>query len=159
MSTTFSYSPLTSADGSRLLEIEPASDHNDPIYIRLREISLLPHINQDTNEERVRYDALSYVWGAKVGTRPIFCNGKQFLVTPNCELALRYIRGTSRRTLLWVDAISIDQSSDAENSQQVGRMGKIYQWANFIIVWLGEEDELTPIAFRYLRYLSLRESA
>ena len=37
-------------------------------------------------------------------------------------------------------------------------MGKIYQWANLVIVWLGEEDELTPIAFRYLRHLSLRES-
>lgn len=38
-------------------------------------------------------------------------------------------------------------------------MGKIHQSANFVIVWLGEEEEFTPIAFRYLRYLSLRESA
>lgn len=45
MSTTSSYSPLTSADGNRLLEIELASDQNDPIYIKLREISLLPHIS------------------------------------------------------------------------------------------------------------------
>lgn len=45
------------------------------------------------------------------------------------------------RSYIWVDAICIDQVDDAERSQQVGIMDKIYKNAECVSVWIG----LSPI--------------
>jgi Heterokaryon incompatibility protein (HET) len=42
---------------------------------------------------------------------------------------------------LWVDAICINQADPEEKSYQVGLMGKIYQLAKFVVIWLGEQAD------------------
>lgn len=49
---------------------------------------------------------------------------------------------------IWIDAICINQSDDAEKSVQVAMMADIYAGAKNVIVWLGEgTDSLEEKAF------------
>jgi hypothetical protein len=51
---------------------------------------------------------------------------------------------------LWVDAICINQNDIRERSEQVSIMGKIYQLANEVVVWLGSEKENSKIAIDFI---------
>jgi hypothetical protein len=57
------------------------------------------------------------------------------------ERALRRLRHRSDPQVLWVDAICINQSDDAERSQQVKVMGAIYKSTRHCKIWLGEVEE------------------
>jgi len=111
---------------------------NDPIRCRLNEISL-----DDKTETALPYEALSYVWGKPVGTRPIECAGGTLMVTPNCELALRHLRLARRERVLWIDAMCINQASAQEKSVQVPLMGDVYARATRVLVWLGPGNDET----------------
>ena len=58
-------------------------------------------------DDRVDYEALSYVWGDARDTKPILLCGQPFHVTVNLESALRNLRQTDRLCILWVDALCI----------------------------------------------------
>lgn len=60
------------------------------------------------------------------------------LVTPNLELALRYLRLEKRRRILWIDALCINQEDDAEKGVQVRRMDFVYANATAVLIWLGD---------------------
>ena len=124
----YRYEPLPSPRSIRLVILRPALTFQHPLRCSLRVVSL---------DEPPTYEALSYVWGAPQGTRPIRCNGREILVTPNCEDALRNLRIAHRPRALWIDAICIDQESMAEKSVQVPLMGDIYRLAKQAVVWLG----------------------
>lgn len=53
----------------------------------------------------------------------------------------------SLATAVWIDQICINQSDNAEKSDQVKRMHWVYEKAENTIVYLGEPAEQTPIAF------------
>jgi len=99
------------------------------------------------------YATLSYVWGSEQRQRPIILNGRKFSVTENLEIALRALSrsghhgGTYR---LWIDALCIDQSNEAERAEEVARMRDIYSGAYGVIAWLGEEGEYSGDAFDLL---------
>ena len=52
---------------------------------------------------------------------------------------------------LWVDSICCNQSDTLERNAQVAIMSRIYSQATEVVVWLGREDESTPIVFDLLR--------
>ena len=82
------------------------------------------------------YVALSYCWGDPKVTAPVVINGTLVQVTANLEAALRQLR--SRGYLkVWADALCINQGDLRERSEQVRRMGQIYQKADKVISWLG----------------------
>jgi len=97
--------------------------------------------------DSMRYEALSYVWGTPTGDRRLICDKAELLITPNCELALRYLRFKWKSRSLWVDSICIDQNSTSDRNHQVKQMGKIYKMAANVLVWLGESDGRTKSAF------------
>ncbi|KAF2678954.1 HET-domain-containing protein [Lentithecium fluviatile CBS 122367] len=137
----YRYRPLPDASSTRVLVLDPAPKRDSPLRCHLVEINL------DTFDKRTySYEALSYVWGEREGNRPIECEGKSLLVTPNCEHALRALRNTIMPRVLWVDAICIDQecetSGQKEKSHQIGMMGRIYQTARTVLVWLGESNPM-----------------
>lgn len=66
-------------------------------------------------------------------------------------LALMQKRG---RTLVWIDAICIDQSDLEEKAQQVGLMGDIYAKAFEVESFLGSPDNSTDICFDAANSLS-----
>ncbi len=56
--------------------------------------------------------------------------------------------------MLCADAISIDQTNIGKRSIQVDLMTHIYRSAKKVLIWLGEEDEHTEIAFVTIMKLS-----
>lgn len=70
-------------------------------------------------------------------TTPICVNGNIFQATLNLEAALRHLRVTDATVTLWVDAVCIDQSNEAEKNDQVQCIGDIYRKARPVIIWLG----------------------
>jgi hypothetical protein len=137
MSKPYTYHPLLETRSIRVLKLLPSSDTSNSIKITLSEVSL--------DNSNLRYEALSYVWGARSGTLPITCTPSDgqpnkgdttILVTPNCLAALQILRRHTRKRTLWIDAICINQSSIPEKSAQVALMGEIYAKAARTLVCL-----------------------
>jgi hypothetical protein len=84
------------------------------------------------------YKALSYVWGSRNKRRRIYLNGCPFHITINLERALRHLRHQLTDTLLWIDALSINQTDDRERTHQVNLMGNIYKSSQGVLVYLGD---------------------
>lgn len=136
---TYDYRPLPNPRTIRVAILEPAESTRDSLRLRLKRISL-------DSRDRLRYEALSYVWGASAGDQPVFCDGKVLLVTANCESALRHLRLKKRPRVLWIDALCINQGSNSEKSRQVPLMGDIYESATRVLVWLGPgSPEITSV--------------
>jgi hypothetical protein len=96
----YSYRPLSSPRSTRVLLLQPDANRSAALHCSFKEMSM-----DATGEAKQRYNALSYVWGAKTGTRPLLCDGKTILITPNCESALRHLRHAKKLVALWVDAV------------------------------------------------------
>ncbi|KUJ08242.1 heterokaryon incompatibility, partial [Mollisia scopiformis] len=103
-----------------------------------------------SEEAQPKYEALSYVWGSEENPATIcvcdksddspFSTRKTWTsmpITRNLEVALRHLRYSVRRRVLWVDAICINQRDDEEKGRQLPRMGDIYQRARSVAIWLG----------------------
>jgi hypothetical protein len=153
MRTRYSYRPLLSPRSIRILYLQPHHDHKADLNCTLDDALI-----DDLDSSRPCYDALSYVWGERHGSRPLLCEGKAILITPNCELALRHLRRRKKTVKLWVDAICIDQASISEREQQVPLMGDIFRRAFQVTIWLGEGTDESARCFSYLRRLSWIQS-
>jgi hypothetical protein len=110
----------------------------------------------DDFEGDPRYTALSYVWGDHTDTITIQVCGKELSVTRNLFKFLEchrdtFLRNRSTEPLFWIDAICIDQSNIGERSRQVEYMAEVYKKAQNVLIWLGEENEDTSIAFETAR--------
>ena len=146
---TFSHDPLDSHRSFRLLSLAPSPDLSSPLLCNLLHASF-----EDVIGIRPNYEALSYVWGSPTGTIPLVVNGKELLITPNCDEALRYLRLHNGHRRLWVDAICIDQSdgqeSREERNQQIALMGEVYRNAECTLCWLGKGEQYTAGLFLLL---------
>ncbi|KAH7309705.1 heterokaryon incompatibility protein-domain-containing protein [Stachybotrys elegans] len=86
------------------------------------------------------YTAVSYTWGEGDASEIIHVNDQSFPVRLNLWSCLYYMgRHASQScwTHIWVDAICIDQSNDAEKGDQVRFMDQTYKDAATVSVWLG----------------------
>lgn len=77
-------------------------------------------------------------------------NSKPFIIWPNLWTALNSLRRVDKDTVLWVDAICINQSDVLEKNHQVARMGEIYKNATLVHVWLGPEGNNSNMAFDFM---------
>ncbi|PVH80079.1 hypothetical protein DL98DRAFT_572177 [Cadophora sp. DSE1049] len=124
-----------------------------------------------------QYEALSYAWGSPELTdvalvcEAIECRGKRkgrsqleeeidesaptsrLRISHNLAVALRHLRFLDRERILWVDAISINQSDDAERSREVLQMGALYSNAKDVVVWLGPSSDDSTLALKTLARL------
>jgi hypothetical protein len=148
----FHHSRLSSPRSIRVLTLIPSLELQDPLEVILKEVSL-----DDVSDVKNSYEALSYVWGARTGTEPIQCDGKQLLVTPNCESALQHLRLKDKARIVWIDAICIDQEynslSTKERNVQVAFMGEIYQKAVLTLCWFGEGNDYTDELMAHLNQI------
>jgi hypothetical protein len=150
---SYIYTPLKYVRNIRLLKLKLS-----------KKLSIECEVVQVSLDEPGQYDALSYTWGG-APDRHILCDGRQLLVTKNCEDALRTFRhperqssdSVSRSEYLWIDAICIDQDENCpEKNDQVRMMGEIYAKAHLVLVWLGEG---TPNTRRFLKHANRMASA
>ncbi|KAE9381129.1 HET-domain-containing protein, partial [Stipitochalara longipes BDJ] len=100
--------------------------------------------------EKVSYEALSYMWGSELKMQTILINAVEFPVRENLWLALQHLRWTSETRVLWIDALCIHQQNVHERNHQVSQMGRIYNRARRVIVWLGPSDTASKIFFGLL---------
>jgi hypothetical protein len=127
------YTPIDSENGGiRLVEIEPGK-FDDPIVMRFIQSNLVNGSHA--------YEALSYVWGTEFSTSRVIVDEKPITITANLECALRHLRFTVLKRILWIDAISMNQKDTQERNHQVQIMGRIYSTARAVIVWLGAVDK------------------
>ena len=126
----YSYSPP--APGRfRLLQI--LSIRNDVVQCELT------HVDINTSTD---YIALSYVWGDEDPDHQIGVNGRRFDVTCHLYTAIKTLfkifwNNNKSGTLLWIDAICIDQTNLREKAIQVPLMCDIYGKASHVFIWLG----------------------
>lgn len=146
----FHHRRLPSPRSIRLLGLHQSPDLSAPLEISLVEASL-----DDFPSDRYSYEALSYVWGAPTGSTQCTCDGKQLLITPSCNDALRHLRLPDQHRILWVDAICIDQGNSEESlkerNTQITLMGEVYRTAERTLCWLGIGKEYTTGTFERLR--------
>ncbi|KAI8963419.1 heterokaryon incompatibility protein-domain-containing protein [Daldinia sp. FL1419] len=131
MASIYQKVPLSSPNSIRLLRLFPASPIKAPVNFELLEAPL---------DQCPSFTAISYSWDGQRPTEKAFCLGQRILVTLNCNNILRHLATTSSKpSLVWIDAICINQSPDAviERNQQVSIMGDVYTAAEEVFVWLG----------------------
>lgn len=111
----FEYQPLRETGTSvdiRLVELQPG-EGNEKIKLKIRNYEL---------RNKLRYFALSYVWGNDKPTNEINLNKSPFLVQDNLYSALLHIRDPKEVKTLWIDAICINQDDHLERTSHVKRM-------------------------------------
>ncbi|KAK7445548.1 hypothetical protein CaCOL14_002128 [Colletotrichum acutatum] len=138
------YRPLESQTDIRLLTLEPG-EFADPIRCTLA---------LSSTASMIEYDAISYTWasenGAMAWTQPITLDGRAFLVTANCETALRRVRSRGAQRVVWIDAVCMNQQDVEERGHQVRLMPQIYSRAQRVLVYVGEPVPAEEALFRFL---------
>ncbi|KAL9619050.1 MAG: hypothetical protein Q9160_006305 [Pyrenula sp. 1 TL-2023] len=96
-------------------------------------------INLDTQQSKTQtaFDALSYTWGDLSHTFAFICNDQELRIHHNLKVALPYLAKRQSSLPIWIDAICINQSDDAEKFAQIRLMHSIYSQASQVWVWLG----------------------
>jgi len=74
-------------------------------------------------------------------------DGEAFNVGVNLWHALSWLRHQYKSEVFWIDAICINQNDIPERNAQVQIMGDIYEQADKVVIWLGEEADDSSLAF------------
>lgn len=128
-------------------EIHPAEKEQDEIRC-----DLVPSLLDESPD----YEALSYTWGGPAPNpgRFIILNSQRFPVFENLFAALVRLRHASRTRTIWIDAVCINQSETQEaveeREQQILLMGRIYEQAQKVVIWLGNTGIGEDIAMQSL---------
>ncbi|KAH8707083.1 heterokaryon incompatibility protein-domain-containing protein [Phaeosphaeriaceae sp. PMI808] len=140
------YSPLArNSDGIRLFFLHPGSD--DDLVSGTLECRGLGQIENS-------FEALSYVWGRTDDNTTILVDDRFVSVTKSLETALRHLRFQDRPRTLRIDYICINQCDVQERNHQVGNMGRIYEIASSVLIWLGEATPDTVVGMKVLGYFA-----
>lgn len=107
------------------------------------------------------FQTISYCWGDEEATENVVCIVQGIpgilKVTPHLYEGLRCIFSIAGSTVVWIDAICINQSDDDEKNVQVAQMGSVYASAGNVFVWLGlaqdGSNELFDALTRFWQYL------
>ncbi|KAI1130854.1 heterokaryon incompatibility protein-domain-containing protein [Nemania abortiva] len=90
------------------------------------------------------FDALSYTWGDQSCRCSFICNDQEFLISQNLKSALPYLATRDSFLPIWIDAVCINQSDEAEKYAQIPRMHNVYRRAVQVWVWLGDGQAYNP---------------
>ena len=170
------YSSLVSKNGERFIRVLK-------ILPRANEWRLRCSLKViDLNKTPI-YDCLSYTWSDPIYhelsagypsdvrrmtgnlDHELECDGKMIPITENLEDALLQLRDSgfisepvegsqeNEQGFIWIDAVCINQKSEAEKSVQIAMMDEIYSGARRVIAWLGRCDEHTHPALEIIQRL------
>ena len=144
MDSPWIYHALPNSNSIRLLQLEAGLD-GGPVQVSLLTVPELTSAPV--------YHALSYCWGDADDTSELMCNGFPIRVTRSLESALRRLRHLEVSTLIWADALCINQDDVDERNQQILIMPQIYRHASRVEVWLGPERENSSSAIEMIRII------
>jgi hypothetical protein len=148
---------------------------DDPAYVykplgfgEIRLLELLPGTGEMPLEGVVhyvrletarQYSALSYVWGNALMPFDLQTADGKMPLTAALNSALRTVRHKAFSVRLWVDAICINQADDHEKILQIRLLRSIFQKADKVVAWVGDEKDHSNRAIEALiqiRTLALR---
>lgn len=143
----YHYTPLCTEDAFRLIALDPSTDEETPLTCSI--------INHRRSKQGPSYCAVSYTWDKPEFSRTLevrWDGDTSYLrITPNVDALLRYFRKPDRPHYLWIDAVCLNQADEVEKAQQVPLMGRIYEEAEKVHIWLGPETEMTAKLFTFFR--------
>ena len=145
------YNELSQVNALRIVKLHGASSYGDDIHCDLVESQL---------GSPESFEAVSWCWGKESFSRilRIHVEGEQFSfpISPNLEAALRALRKETSERPLWIDAICINQENMKERNSQVPHMDLIYGEAENVCIWLGNSDDNSQVALKFIRDEVLR---
>jgi hypothetical protein len=139
------YKPLSPSQ-ARVLCIGLAEGQAEPdISLRIVDLD-----DPGTGDFRQEYTAISYTWGdtASQASLPVRCgSGGVHNVTVSSNV-IALVSAISRLAVrdVWVDQLSIDQTSDSEKASQIALMRTIYERARNVVIWLGNAEDDSDLA-------------
>lgn len=151
MSSIYEACPLGPGDDTaRAVRILPSTsaDNTDVISCQLEVMDYT----------RESYQALSYVWGDPSTERVILVDDTPLKVRNNLWHFLSQAREEKHETLLWIDAICINQGDLQERNKQVAIMGRIYGHAKEVRAWLGIGTEVASAAMQKIAEINWRSA-
>jgi Heterokaryon incompatibility protein (HET) len=125
------YAKLRGATTIRLIKLGPGST-SQPIVASLITVD---------SASTLQYNAISYVWGNPDATINIICDGRPMPITINLHWALIHVRKPDRPSVIWADAICINQRDVQERSHQVSMVGSIYANARTVYLCMGDDPD------------------
>ncbi|KAF2852960.1 hypothetical protein T440DRAFT_466522 [Plenodomus tracheiphilus IPT5] len=134
---------------TRLLELRPGRQ-DAPLHGEVH------HIN---TEHTPSYHALSYVWGPATKSYALQTTQGPIQITASLCSALRRIRKEDEVIHVWVDAVCINQDDDHEKATQVRMLPSIFQSAEMVLCWIGEERDDSSAAIQTLLQIRTLELA
>ncbi|KAF5970507.1 heterokaryon incompatibility 6 OR allele [Fusarium coicis] len=137
------YQPITGDKEIRLLILEPGS----------RDEALECHLVNAELAWRTRFEALSYAWGDDTIRYQLRCSGHDISIRANLHDALLDLRHPTRKRVLWIDALCINQTDGDEKSKQIRLMHEIYSQAQEVLIYLGKSDPSVQGAIESMRWL------
>lgn len=159
MAGSYKHAPISKHDAIRLLILESGKE-SDPLRCLFHEQSILNRKDAEKVKNSpglsTHYTAVSYTWHASPDKQEfdfIQCNGETIQISKNLAQLLHRVRSEYWNKKLWIDQICIDQKNDKEKEQQIPLMGNIYEQAENVIFWMGEEADETGKAFELARKL------
>ena len=91
-------------------------------------------------DDKPEYNALSYYWGAPSVLGAIRLDGEVVYIRQNLRRFLESLTARLSTTIIWLDALCINQEDVEERNWQVSLMQDIYESAQNVYAWLGEGD-------------------
>lgn len=144
----YQYQALCVEDSIRLVVLDVATNNKAPLSCSL--------IQRPRSARHVEYFAISYAWGAPEFTRTLEIrhdgdDTSYLRITSNLDALLRHFRTPGNPRYLWIDAICLNQDDETEKAQQIPMMGRIYEEAKGIHIWVGPSVPETPELFVFFR--------
>jgi hypothetical protein len=130
----------------RVLQLKPQSDPKN--------IILAYSFMETSLDNPLPYTALSYCWGKDKLHIAVTVGEGEVLVTTNGHAALLELSERKDVEYLWIDAICINQGSNAEKGLQVAMMDQVYSKAESVIVWLGKACDDSDEALEWCKHVS-----
>lgn len=130
------YRPLVRSKREiRLLRVRPRCDGK--ITLSLLACSLI---------SEPAYVAVSYCWTERPRTQKILLEGCPFFVRPNLYDYLEVLSAEQESSLIFIDALCINQTDEEEIVAQIRLMRTIYSNSREVVAWMGmgsPDDSIT----------------
>ncbi|SPJ85396.1 uncharacterized protein FTOL_11177 [Fusarium torulosum] len=131
----YPFTPLPTGS-IRLLRLSPVAANSSSIICGTLEVHDL--------QTSPPFIALSYEWGPPEANHPsLYLRGGTVPLHSNAAAALTTLRDHHNVTRIWIDMVCIGQENVPERTAQVQIMDAIYLRAAEVLIWLGQEDDLT----------------
>ncbi len=144
----YQYQALCAEDTIRLIVLDVATDNEAPLSCSL--------VQRPRSSRHVEYFAISYAWGVPEFTRTLEVrhdgdDTSYLRITSNVDALLRHLRTPNDPRYLWIDAICLNQDDETEKALQIPMMGRIYEEAKGIHIWVGPSVLMTRQLFAFFR--------